>query len=229
MKHEFLLGVVAALGLGIQTSICPCPMATNLAAVAYVGRRVGSARKVFLAGLLYTAGRTMVYLALAVTITTGLLSAPGVSLFLQRHVNRILGPLLILIGLMLFDRARWPIPGPGVSEKMRRRVDALGLWGAGPLGMVFALAFCPVSAAWFFALLPLSVRFGSRIVLPLAYGLGTGLPVLAIAVLLASSARWLGTALGPVVAIERYTRAAAAVVFLVVGIYFSLRFVFELF
>ena len=61
--------------MGIQTSISPCPLATNIAAISYIGRRVGNARQVFLAGLLYTLGRTLVYLTLGVILVAGLLEA----------------------------------------------------------------------------------------------------------------------------------------------------------
>jgi len=36
------LGAVSALWLGILTSLSPCPLATNIAAVSYIGRQYRS-------------------------------------------------------------------------------------------------------------------------------------------------------------------------------------------
>ena len=50
----YLLYAGAALYLGVLTSISPCPLATNIAAISYVGRKVGDSRSVMAAGFLYT-------------------------------------------------------------------------------------------------------------------------------------------------------------------------------
>ena len=100
---EFLIGIASAFWLGILTSISPCPLATNIAAISFVGRRVGSPAKVFLAGLLYTAGRTLTYLVLGVLLVSSLLSAPYLSHVLQKYMNKALGPILILVGMVLVE------------------------------------------------------------------------------------------------------------------------------
>jgi hypothetical protein len=64
---SFLPGVVTALWLGILTSMSPCPLATNIAAISYIGRTVASPGKVFLTGLLYSLGRMITYLSLSNT------------------------------------------------------------------------------------------------------------------------------------------------------------------
>ena len=136
-----------AFWLGVLTSVSPCPLATNLAAISYVGRNVGSPGKVFLAGVLYTLGRVLVYVALAALLVASVLSSPGVSLWLQANLNKFLGPLLILVGMTLLGLLSLGLSGSGISERLQQRVDRLGLAGAGLLGLVFALSFCPVSAA----------------------------------------------------------------------------------
>ena len=172
---ELLLGVASAFWLGILTSISPCPLATNIAAISFVGRRVESPFKVFLAGLLYTAGRALTYLVLGVLLVFSLLSAPYVSHLLQKYMNKALGPILILVGMVLLELISVSFSGPGVSEKMQKRVEVLGMWGALLLGVIFALSFCPVSAALFFgSLIPLSLRCESGVILPSAYGIATG-------------------------------------------------------
>jgi cytochrome c-type biogenesis protein len=113
------LGAVSALWLGILTSLSPCPLATNIAAVSYIGRQYRSPAKVTFSGLAYVLGRMGAYLALGALLVAGLLSAPGLSMFLQKSMNKVLGPVLILAGMVLLDLLRFPTLGGGVGEKMR--------------------------------------------------------------------------------------------------------------
>lgn len=218
------LAVGSALWLGILTSISPCPLSTNIAAVSYVGRRVGNGRAVLLSGVLYTAGRSFVYLVLGAVSVWSLMSMVSVSAFLQGTFPRLLGPILIALGLLLFGVFEFTLPSVGVNDTLQRRVDRAGVWGAGILGMIFALAFCPVSAGLFFGgLVPLAVEQGSPLLLPLAYGIGTALPVIVFAALLAVGAGWMGKALDRVQVLEVWARRVTAVVFIAVGVYETLR------
>ena len=218
------LAAGSALWLGILTSISPCPLATNIAAVSYVGRRVGSTRAVLLSGALYTAGRTLAYVALGAAAVWSLMSVVEVSRFLQGGFHRALGPLLIVVGLLLLGVIKLKLPGFGVSDGLQERVDRWGVWGAGLLGIVFALSFCPVSAGLFFgSLVPLAAERGSPLLLPTLYGIGTALPVAVFAVLLAVGAGWLGEALDRVQSFEVWARRVTAVVFIGVGVYETLR------
>lgn len=217
------LDIVAALWLGILTSISPCPLATNIAAISYVGRRVGNPRAVLAAGLLYTLGRALVYVAVALIVTRGLLAVPGLSMFLQRYMNLVIGPLLIVLGVVLLGIIRLPLGG-GVSGALQARVDRMGIWGAALLGVVFALAFCPTSAGLFFGgLIPLSLKGGDPLLLPGLYALGTALPVIAFALLLAFGAHMVGVAFKRLTAIELWVRRATAVVLLAVGLILTLK------
>ena len=218
------LAAGTALWLGILTSISPCPLSTNIAAVSYVGRRVGSRRLVLLSGALYTAGRSLVYLVLGAASVWSLMSMVSVSSFLQGTFPRLLGPILIALGLLLLGVFEFTLPSMGVSDKLQHRVDNAGVWGAGMLGVIFALAFCPVSAGLFFGgLVPLAVERSSPLMLPLIFGVGTALPVAFFAVLLAVGAGWLGKALDRVQAFEIWARRVTAMVFVGVGIYETLR------
>ncbi len=223
------LTVGSALWLGILTSISPCPLATNIAAVSYVGRQVGSARSAILAGALYTAGRTLAYLVLGAAAVWSLMSVVAVSSFLQGEFHRALGPLLIVVGLLLLGLIKVGLPGFGVSSGLQQRIDRSGVWGAGLLGVVFALSFCPVSAALFFgSLVPLAAERSSPLLLPAVYGVGTALPVTGFAVLLAAGTGRLGKALDRVQAFEIWARRVTGIVFIVVGIYETLRSTFYL-
>lgn len=218
------LAVGTALWLGILTSISPCPLATNIAAVSYVGRRVDSGLAVLATGALYTAGRSLVYLVLGMAAVWSLMSTVAVSAFLQGTLPRLLGPLLIVVGLILLGVFEFALPNLAANDAVLRRAERAGVWGAGLLGVFFALSFCPVSAGLFFgSLLPLAVDRGSPFLLPFAFGVGTALPVAVFAVLLAVGAGWVGTALDRVQVFERWARRVTAVVFIVIGAYETLR------
>jgi cytochrome c biogenesis protein CcdA len=220
-------GALAALWLGILTSISPCPLATNIAAISYIGRRVERTALVLLSGLLYTLGRTLAYMVLGAAIVAGLLAIPGVSRFLQKYMHLLLGPLLIIAGMFLLELISFRKAGGGVSEGLQQRVDRSGVWGALLLGIVFALTFCPTSAALFFgSLIPLAVEHRSSLLLPALYGVGTALPVIVFAALIALSAHLVARAFNALSRIELWARRLTGVVFIVVGIFLTLRYVY---
>ena len=226
---ELALLTASAFWLGLLTSVSPCPLATNVAAVSYVGRRLDQPRRVLLGGVLYTAGRVLTYTVIGSLLVSSLLSAPELSLALQRSMNRALGPILVLVAMVLLDLLPLPgLRGGGLAARFQGRADRLGVWGAFLLGVVFALSFCPISAVLFFgSLIPVALEARSGVLLPAAYGVGTGLPVLLFALLLAFGARSLGRVFGRVQAFERWARRGTGVVFLLVGVYYTLAYVFR--
>jgi cytochrome c biogenesis protein CcdA len=157
-----------------------------------------------------------------VLLVGSLLSAPSLSQVLQKHMNMALGPVLIVVGLILLEVIRLPTgTGGGLSAALQNKADSLGIGGAGLLGMVFALSFCPTSAALFFgSLLPLAVQQQSSLLIPGIYGLATGLPVLLFALLLAFGANKVAQAFNRITAFERWARRLTGVLFLVVGGYY---------
>jgi cytochrome c biogenesis protein CcdA len=228
--NEFLLGTISAVWLGILTSISPCPLATNIAAISFIGRRMEDSRHVLLSGLLYTFGRAFTYLLLGVFLVTSLLSAPYVSHALQKYMNKALGPILILVGMFLLDLLKFNFSFPGMSEAMRGRVEKMGRGGPVLLGMLFALSFCPVSAALFFgSLIPLALKSGSGVVLPSLYGIGTALPVVLFAVLIALGFRAIGNVFNRITQFESWARRITGAIFIAVGVYFSLTYIFQVF
>jgi cytochrome c biogenesis protein CcdA len=223
-----VFGAVSACWLGILTSVSPCPLATNIAAVSFLGRQFSSSSRVALPGLCYVAGRMLAYLGLGAALVAGLLSAPRLSSFLQTHMNKVLGPILILVGMVLLELLRLPsLPGMG-GTKMQEHAAKGGMWGAGFLGIVFALSFCPVSAALFFgSLIPLSVRAGSPVFYPMLFGFGTGIPVIGFAVMIAFGMRSLEAVFRGVTRVELWARRITGAVFIVAGMYYAAVFIFE--
>jgi cytochrome c biogenesis protein CcdA len=225
--NEWLAGAGAALWLGILTSISPCPLATNIAAVSFIARRVDKTRLAVLAGLVYTAGRTLTYLVLGVALSASLLAVPQLSYFLQKYMAMLMGPLLIVVGMFLLELLTLPSgTGSGYAARLQAHAERQGIWGAGLLGIVFALSFCPTSAALFFgSLLPLTVKSGSSLVYPALYGVGTALPVLGFALLIAFGAKGLGTAFKRVGAFEWWARRLTGVIFIAIGAWMSVRYI----
>jgi len=221
--NSILLDLGIAFWLGVTTSISPCPLATNIAAISYVSRKTGSVRSIFTAAALYTLGRTIIYLLVGFVVTRSLLSIPRLSLFLQLNMNRILGPLLIVVGVILLGFVEFNIGSGGMSERLKQKVEKAGIWGALILGLLFALTFCPVSAALFFgSLIPLAVRHSSAFVVPGLYGIGTAVPVLVFGILMAVSTQAMGKAFNRLTVAELWIRRAMAVIFLGTGIYMTM-------
>ena len=224
MEWWFALGAVILLGL--QTSISPCPLATNIAAISYITRNMSKSRDVLFSGLLYTLGRTLVYVLLAVLILSAILwSGETMTRFLQTKIHGYLGSILIVIGMMLLGMISFNIGGVQ-GEKMQKIADSLGLWSALPLGVIFALAFCPTSAATFLATIALSSQFQSNVLFPMAFGIGTAVPVLIFAGVITVNARLLGKAFSVMSRIDWWMRTLTGTLFILIGLWFSFKYVY---
>ncbi len=221
------LALGSALWLGILTSISPCPLTTNIAAISFIGRQVGKPRLVISSGVLYVIGRTLAYVLLAMLLLAGMMASDVLSRFLQKYLNLVLGPLLIVIGLILLQMI-----GSGISLNLagagiQQRAAKGGAFWATALGFLFALSFCPVSAGLYFgALLPLAAGQESRLLVPGLYGIGTALPVVVFAFLIAFGGQYVGKAFNKLTHIERWVRSATGVIFILAGIYLSLTHVY---
>ncbi len=220
---EFGVALATSVWLGLLCSISPCPLATNIAAISYISRKVGNFGAVLAAGVLYALGRTLTFAVLGVILVGGLSAASELSHALQKYMNLLMGPLLILIAMVLLDWLKLNWSGITVSNTMQKHVEKLGVTGAFLLGVVFALSFCPTSAALFFgSLLPLAVKNHSLWMLPGLFGLAGGIPVLVFAFLLAFAANQVGKICHRLAKIELWARRITAGVFLVIGLWMTL-------
>jgi len=214
---------LSALVLGLMTAISPCPMATNITAVGFISKDIENRNRVFINGLLYTMGRAISYTALALIIYFGA-DQFKFSGFFQLYGEKILGPLLILIGLFMLDVIKIKFPGlSGLTSNMENKTK----WGyldAILLGMVFALAFCPYSGVLYFGMLvPMTVASASGLYLPLVFALATGIPVIVFAWILAFSVGSIGGVYIKMKNFEIWFRRVIAILFIVVGIYYIIR------
>jgi len=223
------LPVIAALWLGILTSISPCPLASNIAAMCYITGGSGSLEgtKASRMGLFYTLGRMLAYTMVAAVVVKGLLSVPVVAQFLQKNMNMMLGPLLFCAGLVMLDLMRLNIrgvdAGSGFVERLRNRGPYVGSL---LLGVVLAFSFCPVSAALFFgSLIPLAVSHHSPVLFPLVYGAGTAAPVVAAAVAIAFGVDITGRFFQAGRRFGGFAKKATGLVFVAVGSYYIYEFI----
>jgi cytochrome c-type biogenesis protein len=224
MEETFAASIISAVWLGILTSISPCPLATNIAAISFISKDVSSKRFVFWNGFLYTIGRMIAYMAIAIILVFSLTSVPDIANFLQKYINMVIGPLLILMGLLLLNVFKFDFltQGSSFSDYIKKKAEKKGTATAFILGFLFALAFCPVSAGLFFgSLIPISLREGSGIILPLLYGLGTALPVIVFAFVIAFSAGSIGKVYNAINKFQFWAQRITGIIFIGAGIYLS--------
>jgi cytochrome c biogenesis protein CcdA len=216
-----LISSISALWLGIMTSISPCPLATNVAAISFLSKKITHPFLVLFSGIAYTIGRVVSYAALGFLIIGSIMTIPQAAQFLQMHAIKFLGPVLIITGLVLTEALRVKLPSLSLVYGSQSLLAKAGAPGAFLLGAVFALAFCPVSAALFFgSLIPLALKSKFGAILPFIYGIGTGIPVVFFTVMIALGIKSIGHWFSKITKIERYMRKAAGVIFIVAGIYY---------
>jgi cytochrome c biogenesis protein CcdA len=207
--------------LGLMTAVSPCPLATNITAIGYISKDLESRKKVFYNGLVYTLGRAVSYTAIGLLFFfgAGQFQLEG---FFQSWGEKLLGPLLILIGLFMLGVLNFiQIPGlSNLTSKMESRANK-GFWGVLLLGIVFALAFCPYSGVLYFGMLiPMTISSASGLYLPVVFALATGIPVILFAWLIAFSVGSLGGVYNKMKTVEKWFRRVVAVLFIGVGVYY---------
>ncbi|MBK7226122.1 MAG: sulfite exporter TauE/SafE family protein [Saprospiraceae bacterium] len=211
--------LLAAFALGLLTAIAPCPLATNITATAYIAKTINSKKKVVLSGLLYTLGRIFSYTLLASIIYFGASKFKIAKLF-QGNGEKYIGFVLILLGLIMLDVLKFNFIKTGaLTDKLSDKFKTKGLLGSFLLGGLFALAFCPYSGALFFGMLmPITIKSGLTI--PVIYSIGTGLPVVLIAFVIAFSIEKIGIYFNAISKFEKVMRIIAGIVFILTGLFY---------
>ncbi|CAN5619316.1 aromatic aminobenezylarsenical efflux permease ArsG family transporter [soil metagenome] len=211
--------LITAFALGLLTAIAPCPLATNITATAYIAKTINSKKKVILSGVLYTLGRMFSYTLIGAIIYFGASKFQVAKLF-QSNGEKYIGFVMVILGLILLGLIKLNfIKGGNFTEKLSDKFKTKGLLGSFLLGALFALAFCPYSGALFFGmLLPLTIKSGLH--LPVVFSLGTGLPVILFAFVIAFSLEKLGKYFKAITQVEKIMRIVAGVTFIVTGLYY---------
>lgn len=215
--------VLTAFLLGLLTALSPCPLATHIAAIGFIGKDIEDRKRIFLNGLLYTLGRVLSYTLLGVILIMVLKG--GASMFgIQQTVGVwgefVLGPLLVAIGLFMLFADRLNLPKFGFNGNAEGLVKKGG-WGALLIGILFALAFCPTSGVFYFGMLiPLSATVPAGYLLPVVFAVATSLPVLVVAWVLAFSVQQIGRLYGRMQVLQRWMNLLVGGVFILTGIYY---------
>lgn len=176
--------VLTAFMLGLIVALHPCPLAANIAAMGYIAKDTADKRRIFANGLSYTAGRILAYSALGAALL-GLFRSSvdmdAVANWFATWGERILGPLLIIVGLyFVADRIIHRHEHcPNVSTRARRLHGACGSF---VLGIILALSFCPESAIVYFGMLmPMSAKSPMGYLLPVVFAVATSIPAVILA------------------------------------------------
>lgn len=216
--------IVSALILGLLTAISPCPLATNITAIGYIGKDIENKNRIFRNGMLYTLGRVLSYTILGVILILILKSGAsmfGIQKFISQFGGKIIGPLLLLIGLFMIFSKKINLPQFGF-KKNPEKLKEKGGWGALWLGVLFALAFCPTSAVFYFGMLmPMAAVEPGGYFLPAVFALATALPVIIVAWILAYSVAGIGKFYAGMQTFEKWFRVIVAVIFIAVGVYYT--------
>jgi cytochrome c biogenesis protein CcdA len=216
--------MLTALILGLMTAISPCPLATNISAIGFISRDIEDNTRVFKSGLIYTLGRAFSYVSLAIILYFGA-DQFNITMLFQGWGEKILGPLLIIIGLFMLGILKLNIPGLSrYGEKLGEKAKK-SYWGSFFLGALFALAFCPYSGVLYFGMLiPMSIASTSGLLLPLVFAVATGLPVVLFAWMLAYAMHNVSKTHNRIRSFERYFRRLIAILFIGVGLYYIILF-----
>ncbi|MDY3979770.1 MAG: aromatic aminobenezylarsenical efflux permease ArsG family transporter [Tidjanibacter sp.] len=218
--------ILTAFVLGLLTAISPCPLATNITAIGYIGKDIGNRNKVFVNGLLYSLGRLVSYSVLGAILI--FLLREGATVFaIQKTIGRfgeaLIGPVLILFGLFMLFGKRLHIKGFGYNGSGEVKRNG---WGAFVVGILFSLAFCPTSAVFYFGMLiPLSVTASAGYLLPAVFAIATALPVIVVAWIIAYGVSKIGSFYNRVQAFQRWANLIVAFLFIAAGIFFSLTYI----
>ena len=214
------LPLLSTLLLGLMTAISPCPLATNITAVGFISKDIKNRRKVFYNGLVYTMGRSITYVGIGLVLLMGV-GQMQLSSSLSLYGEKLIGPLLLIIGVFMLGVINISLPGIGrLSEKIENS-HKNSFRGVLMLGIVFALAFCPYSGVLYFgALIPMSIGSGQGILMLLLFALATGLPVIILSWMLAFAVNKVGVFYSNMKSFEKWFRKVIALLFILVGIYY---------
>jgi len=212
---------LSAFVLGLMTAISPCPLATNITAIAYIGKNIENKRIVFFNGILYTLGRALSYTIIGVILFFGA-SKFHLASFFQGNGQKFLGPLLLIIGILMLEIIKINFPGFGkITDKFQNKNKSGNWLRAFIMGIVFALAFCPYSRVLFFGMLiPITISSPSGLFLPLFFAVATGLPVIIFAYLIAFAISGVGSVYNKIKSFEKWFRKVVSIIFIAVGLYY---------
>lgn len=219
---SYNIPMLTAFLLGIITAISPCPLATNITAIAYISKQLKSIKQTLLHSVAYSLWRIVSYCSIIVLILYWFSSFSLAKIF-QWYWDKIIWPILIIIWLIMINIIK--LPSFKWSNRINARKEKLKnqwyLWTF-LLWALFALAFCPYSWVIFFGILiPIILKSSFPIWLAFLYWLWTAIPVILFAIIIAFSIKHISKMFNVVWIIEKYIRYIISIIFIIVWIYYS--------
>lgn len=220
---RFQLPLVTVVLLGLIGATSPCQLTTNLSALAYASARP-TRRRPFLLGVAYVAGKVSVYTLVGGLVILAGLRLDAVSIPIVQAARKILGPLMVFIGLGMLGLIRLKTTvGQGLAATLRERFAREGVANAYALGVAFSFAFCPTLFWLFFGLtLPLALQSSGGWTFPGLFALGSSLPLLVVTGVVAVGFDALEALTGRLRRIARPLRVAAGVLLVLAGVHDTL-------
>jgi len=214
--------LVAAFFIGLLMTFTPCPLATNITAIAFISRKIDDSRHTLFVGVLYALGRMAAYISLTALIVYAGLNIQSISFFLQEYGEKLIGPFLVVMGVLMLEIVDIPLPGGhGWLQKIEISLGEKGYLGGFLLGVIFALALCPFSAVLFFGMLiPIALKTGDALLVPAVFAIATAFPVIIIFLVLVGGVKRVSGMMDAMQKMEKWIKWTVAALFIIVGIYY---------
>ncbi|MDF9664916.1 MULTISPECIES: sulfite exporter TauE/SafE family protein [Bacillus] len=167
LLFPFLLGVVGTLA--------PCQLTGNISAVTLYSNQSLQKGHAWKHILLFILGKIIAFTTIGLLVWfLGKEFQQTLTLYFP-WLRKIIGPLLILMGLMLAGIIK---SRSFFSIKFIRKQNEVGSF---LLGFFFSLAFCPTMFVLFFGtLIPLSFSYNYGYLFPTFFSIGTALPIVVL-------------------------------------------------
>ncbi|MGH0827774.1 sulfite exporter TauE/SafE family protein [Bacillus pretiosus] len=161
--------------LGIVGTLAPCQLTGNISAITLYGNQSLQKGHAWKHILLFILGKIIAFTTLGLFVWFLGKEIQQILTLYFPWLRKIIGPLLILMGVMLAGiikgRNFFPI-------KFIRKQNEVG---SCLLGFFFSLAFCPTMFVLFFGtLIPLSFSYNYGYLFPTFFSIGTALPIVVL-------------------------------------------------
>ena len=220
-----MIQIFSSLLLGFLMILDPCTLFTSIAAIGYIDKAIDNRRRVLKNGWMFVMGKLVTYTLMAIPFIMGA-RTDGIKHLLQHWGEPLLAAFMIICGVLLLFTGHHHHEHDHGMSKWLKSVDSQssGFWSF-MLGIFFAIAFCPHRLVYFFTMvdLAISLPMGWNWLLPMVFGIGTGLPIMIIAWLIAYSVVPMAKVKEKLHHIEKWVRYVSAVLFIGFGIYLSVH------
>lgn len=167
--------ILSAFFIGVLAAAAPCQFTGNIGAITLYGNRSLQKGIPWAEVVFFQLGKIVVFSSIGLIVYfLGTEFHSELTLYLP-WVRKILGPVIILIGLYLVGIIKLNFTIGLKQTQIHEKVK--GKWGAFLLGSSFSLGFCPTMFSLFFLLLmPLVLSTSYGAILPTVFSLGTSFP-----------------------------------------------------